>query len=156
MQLTILRDAPRLDCQQGILTLAGGETYYTLERPWLQDRPEVSCVPRGTYTLIPHEIEHGALLGLRTWALSNPGLGVFPEAPAQYGGPNPLRVACLIHPANWVFQLEGCIAVGKGRGLLTPPGQSAPLVAVLSSDEAFGEIVNILGENSLGHELIIQ
>lgn len=156
MILTLTRDTPRLDCQEGILNLNGAQ-YFTMERPWLDDQPGLSCVSVGTYTLVPHTVKHGALVGLETYALSNPGLGVFPEPPAGYAGSNPMRIACLIHPANWAFQLEGCIAPGKARGLLTPPNSKSPEPAVLASKDAFNEILEALGgPGQLGHTLVIQ
>ncbi len=155
MILNLKRDAPRLDCQQGILSV-NGVNYFTIERPWLQDLPGKSCVPVGTYALVPHTVVNGPLHGLQTYAFSNAELGVFPEPPADYSGPNPVRVACLIHPANWAFQLEGCIAPGLARGLLVPPGSPALEPAVLSSDDAFREIIGVLGVGASGHSLVIQ
>lgn len=152
--ITLTRDAPRPDCQEGILRI-GSSQYYTMERPWKDDHAGISCVLPGQYDLVPHVIEHGALLGLKCYALSNPDLGVFPEPPANYTGPNAVRVAILIHPANWAFQLLGCIAPGKSRGLLTAPdGTQQP--AVLQSRDAFDEIMGILGVGIMGHQLLIQ
>lgn len=154
MILTLTRDAPRPDCQEGILNV-GGSQYYTMERPWKDNHAGISCVLAGQYDLIPHVIEHGALLGLKCYALSNPDLGVFPEPPADYTGTNAVRVAILIHPANWAFQLLGCIAPGKSRGLLTAPdGTQQP--AVLQSRDAFDEIMGMLGVGVMGHQLLIQ
>lgn len=156
MNLILVRDAPRLDCQEGILSLNGAQ-YFTMERPWLQDQPNLSCVPVGTYELVPHTVINGVLAGLQTYALSNPDLGVFPEPPASYTGNNPLRVACLIHPANWAFQLEGCIAPGKARGLLMSPQTNSLEPAVLSSDDAFKEVMAALGgPRQIGNTLVIQ
>lgn len=44
-----------------------------------------------------------------TWALVNPELDVVHYP--QDGSPL-ARSACLIHPANWAFELRGCIAPG--------------------------------------------
>ncbi len=54
---------------------------------------------------------------LRTWALVNPDLGVThsPDDPIPGGIGYPHRSECLIHPANYASQLEGCIAPGKSR-----------------------------------------
>lgn len=155
MQLVLTRDAPRIDCQEGVLNV-GSAQYYTMERLWLDDQPDVSCVPRGTYDLVPHVISHGPLSGLACYALSNADLGVFPEPPDNYTGANPVRVACLIHPANWAFQLEGCIAPGKARGLLAPSQDSPAEPAVLQSRGAFDEIMQTLGTGQSGHSLIIR
>lgn len=156
MNLILVRDAPRLDCQEGILSLNGAQ-YFTMERPWLQDQPNLSCVPVGTYELVPHTVINGVLAGLQTYALSNPDLGVFPEPPEGYVGSNPLRIAILIHPANWAFQLLGCIAPGKARGLLMSPQTNSLEPAVLSSDNAFQEVLAALGgPGQPGNTLVIQ
>lgn len=157
MKLTLTRDAPRIDCQEGILSDENGNQWYTMERPWLGDKPGISCIPPGMYSLVPHAVMHGALTGLLTYALSNPELGVFPEPPSNYSGTNPVRVAILIHPANWAFQLEGCIAPGKARGLLAPSGSTTLLPAVLSSKDAFKEVLAALGGiNQAGNSIQIQ
>lgn len=157
MNLTLNRDEPGIDYQEGILSDCDGHQWYTMERPWLGDKPGVSCIPAGLYMLVPHTIMHGPLAGLQTYALSNPELGVFPEPPASYSGSNPVRVSILIHPANWAFQLLGCIAPGKARGLLAPPGSQSPEPAVLSSREAFDEVLAALGGiNQSGNSILIQ
>jgi uncharacterized protein DUF5675 len=92
----------------------------TLERPWIPaddgspgGHPLTSCVPRGVYQLVLHDTPAHP----QTWALVNPALGVYHELndipPGQTG-----RVACLIHQANLVAQLEGCIGVGLERSKL--------------------------------------
>jgi Family of unknown function (DUF5675) len=153
MILTLNRDAPRMDCQEGILE--GGTTqWYTIEQPWNDDKPMHSCIPKGTYQLIPHTVVNGPLAGLQTWALFNATLGVFPEPVTDYDEQYPQRVACLIHPANQAWQLEGCIAPGKSRGLIDIGKGLQP--SVLSSKDAFAEIVELLGQSSTGNTLVIQ
>lgn len=102
----------------------------TLERPWIPTitpggHPYTSCVPLGVYRLEVHDtITHP-----QTWAMVNHELGVYhepAEIPSQGG-----RAVCLIHSANVVRQLAGCIAVGLTRSLL----RGEPDVA--SSGEAF-------------------
>jgi len=152
MQLILNRDTPRMDCQEGILE-AGTAQYYTIEQPWNDDKPMHSCVPRGTYVLLPHTVVNGPLAGLNTWALENPDLGVFQEPNNNYDGSYPMRVACLIHPANQAWQLEGCIAPGKSRGLIDIGKGLLP--SVLASKDAFSEIETLLGPMSTGHTLVI-
>lgn len=65
----------------------------------------VSCVPVGTYQLVRHDSAKHP----KTWALVNEALDIF-ENPAPGK-----RSDCLIHPANFAFQLEGCIAPGIDR-----------------------------------------
>lgn len=88
---------------------------HSLERPWLPDAPggtpSLSCVPAGTYKLIAHSRPNGD----DVLALVNPGLGVYylpQDRPHKVG-----RFLILIHPANYVDEIEGCIAPGMGRSL---------------------------------------
>ena len=99
-------------CTQGRLRLASGAVLHTLERPWVAGMPGgmpfVSCVPDGRYSLV----EHGRPNGDRVPALRNPDLGVYyskTSVPPEGG-----RTLILIHAANWVDQLHGCIAPGIG------------------------------------------
>lgn len=113
MNLLLRRDVSAPDCSMGILT-AGGVEVQTLERPWIADVNSPggaagrSCVPVGTYSLEPHDSEAHP----KTWALVNRDLGVIHEPDPTM--PN-ARVACLIHPANFVYELRGCIAPGLQR-----------------------------------------
>lgn len=103
----------------GELTLTGSPlALVTLELPWrplpnaLCGRPDVSCVPAGTYQLVTHDSPRHP----RTWALVAPELCVYHELGDVPPGFNqPVRIAVLIHTANWVNQLEGCIGVGRGK-----------------------------------------
>lgn len=111
MKLRLLRDQSDAVCTLGVLSLEEAH-WQTLERPWQADpagnpggHPETSCVPAGTYQLLRHDTTHHP----RTWCLVNHVLGV-------YAGPtHGMRDSILIHPANAVSQLMGCIAIGKGR-----------------------------------------
>jgi hypothetical protein len=71
-----------------------------IEKPWASNAPFVSCVPEGTYGLV----EYNSPKFGDTWALVNHDCGV-----GLYQGDSD-RYACLIHKANWVHQLQGCIA----------------------------------------------
>jgi hypothetical protein len=93
----------------------GRRTFATIERPWVRaakgrgGKKGVSCVPAGTYQLVPHNSESFG----RVWALVNPDLDVYHQevdVPAAKRGI--ARTAVLIHTANWVEELRGCIAPG--------------------------------------------
>lgn len=64
----------------------------TLERPWLDNQHDVSCIPEGTYQCIPHNSQAHP----NTWEI----MGV------------PDRTAILIHEANTIADLLGCVGVG--------------------------------------------
>jgi hypothetical protein len=118
---------------EGWLWLDDGTRLHTLERPWRAGPPGgmpfVSCVPDGTYELVPHQRPNGDLV----LALRNPDLGVYYEQAdvPDAGG----RYLILIHPANFVHQINGCLAPGKGRTIHN--GQ--PMVT--SSRQAMQEIM---------------
>lgn len=70
---------------------------YTLERPWRNNRIGESCIPAGTYPVTKrHKSTHG-------WARFPEAFELHDTAP---------RSAILIHVANYITELEGCIAVG--------------------------------------------
>jgi hypothetical protein len=117
MNLLLRRDYSGYDATLGVLAVAGA-AFQTIERPWVPDangpagRKGVSCIPPGTYQLIPHDSEAHP----QSFALVNHRLGVYhyphecpPETQSIY------RTAVLIHAANWVAELRGCIALGMTR-----------------------------------------
>lgn len=68
----------------------------TLELPWLDNKPKVSCIPAGTYTAIAFQSPHNG----DVWLLEN----TTPRSMIE------------IHSANVTSELLGCIAVGtKGK-----------------------------------------
>lgn len=82
---------------QGIL-FVDGHTFYTLERPWIDNKKNISCIPEGKYPI--YTFKHpkwGEVIGLRD--VLN-------------------RSEILIHPGNYVDDTEGCILPGIncGRG----------------------------------------
>lgn len=141
MQLFLKRTL-RKDCTTGVLTV-GTQTFFTIEQPWDDNIAFRSCIPPGLYTGEPHNTaEHP-----NTYAWVNPDLNVFHELP-----PNPpagARFACLIHPANWAFQLEGCMA--PGNALIDSPRG----LMVTNSHVSFDKIIGILGIGQTGHTLEI-
>lgn len=128
MNLLLTRGPPAEDCTLGKLSVTS-YSWYTLEPPWLPDldylggTPLLSCVPPGVYALIPHDsVKHP-----RTFALSNPDLGVV-ASPAS-----DMRDDVLIHSGNVLADTEGCIILGLRDGMMY--GQDA----VLESQPAIAE-----------------
>ncbi len=64
----------------------------TLELPWRENAQRISCIPKGTYTAQPRVSDKYA----RHMHILNV----------------PNRDWILIHEANYVHQLQGCIAIG--------------------------------------------
>lgn len=118
--MNLIRDTKTFAETMGKLTY-GPASCETVEQPDNHDMPEHSCIPMGTYTLVPHTStrlhEDDGKTPLRTWALVNPALGIThsPDDPLPGGIGYPHRSECLIHPANYASQLEGCIAPGARR-----------------------------------------
>jgi hypothetical protein len=66
---------------------------FTVERPWLANQPQVSCIPAGSYNL---SFTFSPKFNRSLWEVENvPG-----------------REGIRIHPANRFGELEGCIALG--------------------------------------------
>ena len=95
---------------QGKLWLEDDTFLWTLERPWLPGMsggmPFESCIPDGTYKLLSHMRPSGE----KVYALHNPELGVYYTDQERAGRAG--RYLILIHSANWVEQVVGCIAPG--------------------------------------------
>lgn len=83
----------------GIL-YCGDLVLQTLERPWLNNKAFESCIPEGHYQLSP-------------WV--SPKFGnVYIIDGGVVGKVSGIRTHILVHSANWVKQLNGCIALGSG------------------------------------------
>lgn len=77
----------------GVLVFPNGDTVFTLERPWLDNKVSVSCIPEGQY-----RVKRDKTGRWQWYAIQDvPG-----------------RTFIEIHPANKVSHLEGCIGLGKG------------------------------------------
>lgn len=98
---------------EGRLWLDDDDFVYTLERPWRAGMPGgvsfESCVPDGTYELVPHTRPNGH----EVYALRNPALHVYYTAEER--GDRPGRYLILIHSGNTVDDVVGCIAPGEVR-----------------------------------------
>lgn len=76
----------------GVLLIDNVPQAVTLELPWKENQTDVSCIPAGDYTVISHNsVEHP-----NTWEITNV----------------PNRTEILIHEANTVADLLGCIGAG--------------------------------------------
>ncbi|GKT23852.1 hypothetical protein ADUPG1_004563, partial [Aduncisulcus paluster] len=98
----------------GRLYVEGVEVCYTLEEPWRNNEPDVSCIPEGIY---PLELEYSPSKGCKLWTIKNvPG-----------------RKYVRIHIGNTVDDTEGCPLTG------TKPGTLEGKKAVLGSTPAFNK-----------------
>lgn len=114
----------------GRLTI-GKQEWYTVERPWADNAPSISCIPEGVYTLkqrasdVVKRSTGGAYV--KGWEVTSvPG-----------------RSLIMLHVGNTVDDLEGCIAPGKLLGTVSGKW------AVQSSRPAFDEMMSALaGQDS--------
>jgi hypothetical protein len=122
-QATITRSASTLEGTFGTFSV-DGHTWYSLELPDLDNHPQTSCIPKGTYVVKTiNSPKHG-----------NPTYQVMNV---------PRRSMVEIHSANFAgsvvdgkkSQLLGCIALGKNIGSLE--GQKA----LLDSKKAMAEFM---------------
>jgi len=121
-------------------TLAiGGREFRTVEPEWKNNKPFVSCIPSGIYTMEAHDSD--AHPGV--WAFVNHSLGVY-----HYDDPNAVRYACLIHVANIARELKGCCAPGSSYGF--PYGEWG----VINSDASIQELREIMGGKEVQIEIV--
>jgi len=85
-----------------------GSVLFTLERPWLDNQSDISCIPVGSYDC--------------AWTYS-PRLAKW----TYLLGSVPDRSGIRIHAANLASQLNGCAALGERRGWLD--GRKAVLLS---------------------------
>ena len=96
---TLVREFDDGHCAIGRLLLPGGAWLFTLERPWLDNRTGVSCIPApGTY----HAVWRQRPNKRHTYWLHDV----------------PDRTWILIHSGNVVAHVQGCIMLGLSRGWL--------------------------------------
>jgi hypothetical protein len=94
--LTIIRDRRSEWATLGRMSIDGEIVCHTLERPWLDNKRRVSCIPAGSY--------HGAIQHSPRFQRDLPELLDVPG-----------RSQILIHAGNTADDTEGCILVGMER-----------------------------------------
>ena len=95
----------------------------SVEQAWRGNEPFRSCVPEGTYSLIPYASDAYP----DTWALSG-------ESVSVYEDPIFKRYTCLLHLGNWGHDVVGCISPGMAIEVMD--GE----LAVSSSREAMSNL----------------
>lgn len=100
----------------GVLTVAG-QSFATVEKPWINNEQFRSCIPEGTYTVKKYNSPRFP----DTWEIQD------------VEG----RSHILIHAGNSPKDVEGCIAVGMAEGDRDP-------LWVVSSQAAMNELRKIL------------
>lgn len=104
----------------GRLTVPEG-LWYTVERPWADNQPRVSCIPTGLYPLVLGRYNRG-------------------DYPAYEVKNVPGRSLIKIHVANSMDDVLGCIAPGKALGWIHEKW------AVSRSREAYEEFMALMDD----------
>lgn len=92
--LSLIRFAYTPEGTFGRLPMPDGMTLFTVERPWLNNAPNVSCIPCGDYTCAPKRYNRGGYDAVQV--LDVPG-----------------RSYILFHIGNDVRHSQGCILVNS-------------------------------------------
>lgn len=123
-------------------TLVVGDQIFTgLEQPWMDNKPFHSCIPAGVYTLEPFNSDKHP----DTWVMVNTDLHVYAE-PGDIP-PDLVAVArftCLIHAANLVEDVQGCIALGMESGTMYNEALKRGEPAVFQSKKAMDLLRKLL------------
>lgn len=98
-------------------------TYRTLELGWHENTPNISCIPKGQYEVIPYSSKK------------------YPKAFHVLDVPE--RSNILIHNGNFYTDIRGCILVGKEISDINNDG----FLDVTQSMSALGEIIDKIGQN---------
>ena len=111
--------------------------FFTIERPWKDNTPSISCVPEGNYVLKyrPTTTSVPESWNKHSWYLLGDTVGLVGDGKA--------RSNCCIHIANTMHDINGCIGAGFTLGSW----------AIHSSRNALISLGNLLAAND--HELLI-
>lgn len=101
LPIVILLRTYKSDCTLGDVILPSGKVIKSIERPWLDNRANISCYPEGSYRV--------------NW-LARSGSGKYKRVWHVQDVPG--RSGILWHSANLVRQLRGCTAPGMKHGTL--------------------------------------
>lgn len=119
----------------GTLVLPSGLMLYTVEKPWEGNRPFESCIPEGIYPL-----------GLReSPVVKRTSRGKYSEGWEVQDVPD--REFIMLHPANWPFDVEGCIGPGFGYQVIQDR-MGKHRNAVTQSQDAFVKLMEDLSRSS--------
>lgn len=92
--------APDDSCTLGRLTMPCGYACLTIERPWLDNKTNVSCIPEGAYSL---SLRQSSVVNRTSGGEFTSGWEVRDVAGRTY---------IMLHPGNWAKDTNGCILPG--------------------------------------------
>ena len=113
------------DATIGVLSINGqsNPVWHTIEKPYLHNTFEISCIPEGEYNVEPYSSDR------------------FPDVWEIKDVPN--RTHILFHVANWQTQLLGCNAPGLSAGYMIQDGVNRKSVS--NSRLAMADMKKLLG-----------
>lgn len=111
----------------------------TVEKPWKNNEPYVSCIPEGVYELVKHSSEKYG----ETYAMIGGTVSQYEEEGYE-------RFACLLHGGNREKDVVGCIAVGSRLGMLGDQW------AILASAVKKNALLKLLNERDEQHVIDIR
>lgn len=119
--VTIKRIASLPDSMLGVMLDEGIPFCVTLERPWYDNRPEVSCIPEGEY-MAKRVVKpkHGECFQIMDV---------------------PNRSDILIHKGNFPTDSQGCIIVGEQFEDVLSPAADKVVTSVQASGKAYSEFM---------------
>jgi len=118
----------------------------TCELDWKLNKPNVSCIPDGTYRLMEHPTDH---LKLR---VINERLGVFSEPVEGDEHCTGTRTQINIEIFNVPSQSEGCIAPGKYHRVVDIAGHNDQL-GVVSSRASMNDLMDFWRAEKIGGQV---
>lgn len=121
--MDIKRFAVTANATLGMLTMEGVPPLWTLEQLWRDNQDDVSCIPTGTYTCVPHGWNDEAVRFTKVWEVTQvPG-----------------REAILLHAGNFDTDTHGCILVGMSisKGVLQNSRQAINLLRTAIGAQSF-------------------
>jgi len=121
MNITLIRHSMQPDVTLGTLIDSDTGHYFccTLEKPWKDNKRQISCIPAGQYKCVPYS----SVKFTNVWEVTNVTN----------------RSKVLIHSGNTTDDIEGCILIGMEHGTLNNKD------AVLRSKEA---LLKLRAENA--------
>lgn len=129
--MTLKRISMKKDGVYGVLLDEDNTPFcLTLERPWLDNKQNESCIPKGEY------------LAKRAYYKNKYDSFLLEDVPNRTG--------IFIHKGNFTDDSRGCILLGENFEDALSPYSNSIVTSVLSSGQAFGEFMNRLkGHNEL-------
>lgn len=125
MRIYVIRATENSDTTFGVFVKEDGTAFAcSMELKWKNNAKSISRIPAGEY---PIKRYLSPKFKIETFRI--------------YGVPD--RDACLVHPANVVTELEGCIAIGNSFDFAAPAGKVAD-DGLGGSREEFAEFMQIM------------